>query len=92
MFHHFWKKIMSKLSCRSASAAEGSPNLNLLTPTEQKMLLEFMLSRMEFNQREAFMINHPRLYNVLFPGTLKVHVSIVAPAADGTEGRVVCKE
>ena len=42
--------------------------------------------------RDKIMVEHPRLYNVLYPGTLKVRVSIAAPAADGTDGRVICEE
>ena len=81
---------MSSLSCRSASAAEGSPNINLLTPAERTMLLEFLLSRMQYEQRDSFMVNHPRIYNVLYPGTLKVHISTVGSA--NCEPCVICDE
>lgn len=81
---------MTTLQTRSASAAEGSPNINFLTPAERTMLLEFLLSRMEYNQRNAFMINHPRLYNVLYPDTLKVHISTIGSTV--IEGRVVCED
>lgn len=84
MFHHFWKKIMSKLTFRSHNIAGVSPQLDLMTPTEHKMLLEFMLYNMDHEMRSKIMVNHPRLYNVLFPGTLKVQVSIAS------DDRVVC--
>lgn len=83
---------MSKLRHRSANTAGTKPELDLMTPTEHKMLLEFMLYNMEYNMRDKIMVEHPRLYNVLYPGTLKVRVSIAAPAADGTDGRVICEE
>lgn len=83
---------MSKLRHRSANTAGTKPELDLMTPTEHKMLLEFMLYNMEFSMRDKIMVEHPRLYNVLYPGTLKVRVSIAAPAADGTDGRVICEE
>lgn len=83
---------MSKLRHRSANTAGTKPELDLMTPTEHKMLLEFMLYNMEYNMRDKIMVEHPRLYNVLCPGTLKVRVSIAAPAADGTDGRVICEE
>jgi hypothetical protein len=81
---------MSTLQCRSASAAEGSPSINLLTPIERTMLLEFLLSRMQFEQRNAFMANHPRIYNVLYPGTLKVQISTIG--SSDNESRVICEE
>ena len=83
---------MSKLRHRSANTAGTKPELDLMTPTEHKMLLEFMLYNMEFSMRDKIMVEHPRLYNVLYPGTLKDRVSIADPAADGTDGRVICEE
>ena len=77
---------MSKLRFRSASVAGDKPELDLMTPTEHKMLLEFMLYNMEHEMRNKIMVNHPRLYNVLFPGTLKVKVSIAF------DDRVVCED
>ena len=77
---------MSKLTFRSHNVAGVSPQLDLMTPTEHKMLLEFMLYNMEYSMRDKMMVNHPRIYNVLFPGTLKVTVQIAS------DGRVVCDE
>jgi len=80
----------SSLVTRSANVSGSKPEVSLLTPTEQKMLLEFMLYTMQFEQRNLLMINHPRLYNVLFPGTLKIHVSTTG--TENCESRVVCEE
>ena len=81
---------MAKLTFRSHNVAGVSPQLDLMTPTEHKMLLEFMLYSMDHEMRNRIMVNHPRLYNVLFPGTLKVHVSTVGSTA--SESRVVCED
>ena len=82
---------MSKLNCKGSGTAAGTKNeLDQLTPTETKMLLEFMLYNMDTDMRHKFMVHHPRLYNVLYPGTLKVHVSTVG--SPGSESRVVCEE
>jgi hypothetical protein len=77
---------MSKLNCRTANTAGAKSELDLLTPNETKMLLEFMLYNMDPEMRHKFMVHHPRLYNVLYPGTLKITVQI------GSDGRVVCDE
>lgn len=79
-----------KLNCRSSNVAGAKPELDQFTPTEHKMLLEFMLYNMDHEMRGKIMVHHPRLYNVLYPGTLKIQVSTVG--SPGNESRVVCEE
>lgn len=81
---------MTKLSHRSSNVAGAKPEIDNLTPNERTMLLEFMLYHMEHGVREKIMVNHPRIYNVLFPGTLKIRISTVEK--DGVESRVVCED
>lgn len=81
---------MSKLTHRSHCISGAKPEIDLLTPTEQKMLLEFMLYTLQHETRHKIMVNHPRIYNVLYPGTLKVHVSTIG--SPGCESRVICEE
>ncbi len=81
---------MAGLICKGHSFNGAKPEVNDLTPNERTMLLEFMLYTMQHDQRHSFMVNHPRLYNVLYPGTLKVQVSTVG--SPNCDARVVCDE
>jgi len=58
---------MSKLRHRSANTAGTKPELDLMTPTEHKMLLEFMLYNMEFSMR---------FIDLVRPFFMSVHLSM----------------
>jgi hypothetical protein len=78
---------MSDLVCRKGDVAGEFPELEKLTRNERSVLLEFMLYTMDTEQRRKLMANHPRLYNVLFPGHLKVRVTL-----GNTPSTVICEE
>lgn len=78
---------MTKLNCRTSNVAGAKNELDQLTPTETKMLLEFMLYNMDTDMRHKFMVHHPRLYNVLFPGHLKIRVTLGSQPST-----VICEE